>query len=124
MKHVDEYRDSGIASGLLDKIKTTSGRSLKFMEVCGSHTVAIFKSGIRDLLPDNISLVSGPGCPVCVTAVEDIDRAVEIARIPEVILATVGDMMRVPGSRTSLQKARAEGADVPYKKGSVLCGGF
>ena len=112
MKHVDEYRDSEIASGLLDKINKASGRSLKFMEVCGSHTVAIFKSGIRDLLPGNISLVSGPGCPVCVTAVEDIDRAVEIAKIPEVILATFGDMMRVPGSRTSLQKARAEGADI------------
>lgn len=112
MKYVDEYRDSDIAAGLLDKIKKASGRSLKFMEVCGSHTVAIFKSGIRDLLPGNISLVSGPGCPVCVTAVEDIDRAVEIARIPEVILATFGDMMRVPGSRTSLQKARAEGADI------------
>ncbi len=96
MKYVDEYRDSDIAAGLLDKIKKASGRSLKFMEVCGSHTVAIFKSGIRDLLPGNISLVSGPGCPVCVTAVEDIDRAVEIARIPEVILATFGDMMRVP----------------------------
>lgn len=112
MKYVDEYRDSAVASGLLDKIKTASGRDLKFMEVCGSHTVAIFKSGIRGLLPENISLVSGPGCPVCVTAVEDIDRAVEVARIPEVILATFGDMMRVPGSRTSLQKARAEGADI------------
>src|SRR5512135_2423112 len=82
------------------------------MEVCGSHTVAIFKSGIRGLLPGNISLVSGPGCPVCVTAVEDIDKAVEIARQPGVTLATFGDMMRVPGSRTSLQKARAAGADV------------
>jgi hydrogenase expression/formation protein HypD len=82
------------------------------MEVCGSHTVAIFKSGIRDLLPGNISLVSGPGCPVCVTPASDIDRAIEIARRDGVTLATFGDMLRVPGSYKSLRDAKAGGADI------------
>jgi len=112
MRHVDEYRDAGLAQGLIEGIRRSAVGPLKFMEVCGSHTVAIFKSGIRDLLPDSISLVSGPGCPVCVTSVEDVDKAVEIARQPGVILATFGDMVRVPGSYTNLQKAKAEGADV------------
>src|SRR5512147_1972819 len=102
MKHVDEYRDGALAADLIESIKVSTTRELKFMEVCGSHTVAIFKSGIRDLLPENISLVSGPGCPVCVTAAQDIDRAVAISREPGVTLATFGDMMRVPGSGTSL----------------------
>lgn len=112
MKHVDEYRDSAAAGALLERLRLATKRDLKFMEVCGSHTVAIFKSGIRDLLPENISLVSGPGCPVCVTAALDIDRAIEIARQPGVALTTFGDMMRVPGSRSSLQKAKAEGSDI------------
>ena len=112
MKHVDEYRDSAAAGALLERLRLATKRDLKFMEVCGSHTVAIFKSGIRDLLPQNISLVSGPGCPVCVTAVEDIDRAIEIARQPGVIMTSFGDMMRVPGSRSSLQKAKAGGSDI------------
>jgi hydrogenase expression/formation protein HypD len=112
MKHVDEYRDSELARILLEKIRLYPKRELKFMEVCGSHTVAIFKSGIRELLPSNISLVSGPGCPVCVTAVEDIDKAVAMSKLPGVIMASFGDMMRVPGSGSSLGRARAEGADV------------
>jgi hydrogenase expression/formation protein HypD len=112
MKHVDEYRDSELARILLDKIRLYPKRELKFMEVCGSHTVAIFKSGIRDLLPPNISLVSGPGCPVCVTAVHDIDKAVAMSKLPGVIMASFGDMMRVPGSGSSLGRAKAEGADV------------
>jgi hydrogenase expression/formation protein HypD len=112
MKHVDEYRDGALAADLVEKIKASTSRELKFMEVCGSHTVAIFKSGIRDLLPGNISLVSGPGCPVCVTATPDIDMAALMACQPGVTLATFGDMMRVPGSRTSLLKVKAEGADI------------
>src|SRR5512143_1453641 len=103
MKYIDEYRDAPSASALLEGIRLATTRRLKFMEVCGSHTVAIFKSGIRDLLPDNISLVSGPGCPVCVTAVDDVCRAVDIARQKGSVLATFGDMMRVPGSFTSLR---------------------
>lgn len=112
MKHVDEYRDRHAAGALLERIRLAGTRELKFMEVCGSHTVAIFKSGIRDMLPANISLVSGPGCPVCVTPVQDVDAASAIASLPGVALATFGDMIRVPGSAGSLQKARADGADV------------
>ena len=88
------------------------GRPLKLMEVCGTHTMEIFRHGIRDVIPQGITLLSGPGCPVCVTGVADIDAAISISREPGVILATFGDMMRVPGSRESLLEARSEGADV------------
>jgi len=82
------------------------------MEFCGGHTVAIFKHGLRQLLPDNIEMLSGPGCPVCVTATGDLDRAIALGYLPDVIITSFGDMVRVTGSRTSLQKAKAEGADV------------
>ena len=82
------------------------------MEVCGTHTVEIFRHGIRDVIPQNITLLSGPGCPVCVTSVHDVDAAIAIAKIPDVILATFGDMMRVPGGRESMLEARSEGADI------------
>ena len=88
------------------------GRPVRLMEVCGTHTVAIFRHGIRTILPEGIMLLSGPGCPVCVTSIEDIDNAVKIAEKPGVILTTFGDMLRVPGSRKNLQEARAEGADI------------
>ncbi len=88
------------------------GRPVRLMEVCGTHTVAIFRHGIRTVLPDGILLLSGPGCPVCVTSIEDIDKAVKIAGQPGVVLTTFGDMMRVPGSRENLQEARADGADI------------
>lgn len=87
-------------------------RPVRIMEVCGTHTVAIFRHGLRQLLPEDIRLISGPGCPVCVTSIADIERAIEIAGRPEVILATFGDMMRVPGQSRSLTDARASGADV------------
>ncbi len=93
---------------LMDKIN----RPLKLMEVCGTHTVEIFRHGIRDVIPKSITLLSGPGCPVCVTSVRDVDAAISIARNPGVILATFGDMMRVPGGEGSLLEARSEGADV------------
>jgi len=99
----------------LKEIETLSnaiGRPMRLMEVCGTHTVAIFRHGLRGLLPKEISLLSGPGCPVCVTPVKDVDLAIEMAGMPNVILATFGDMMRVPGGRGSLQEARAEGADI------------
>jgi hydrogenase expression/formation protein HypD len=86
-------------------------RPLKLMEVCGTHTVAIFRQGIRDVIPKNIILLSGPGCPVCVTSVRDVDAAIAIAKNPGVVLATFGDMMRVPGGRESMLEARSEGAD-------------
>ena len=82
------------------------------MEVCGTHTMAIAKSGIRGILPDNIRLLTGPGCPVCVTSQADIDAAIELSCHPYVSLVTFGDMMRVPGSKGSLQEARSQGADI------------
>ncbi|MBU0637283.1 MAG: hydrogenase formation protein HypD [Planctomycetes bacterium] len=88
------------------------GRRVQVMEVCGTHTVAIFRSGIRALLPENLRLVSGPGCPVCVTAQRHIDAAIDLAARPDVVIATYGDMMRVPGRRGSLEKLRAVGARV------------
>ncbi len=97
---------------LLADIKHMAGEPFKIMEVCGSHTVAIAKSGIRELLPENIKLVSGPGCPVCVTDNSDIDRFLELAKEPGVIITTFGDMIRVPGSKSSLQEVRAGGADI------------
>lgn len=101
--------------GMLEELKRLAnliGRPLKLMEVCGTHTVAIFRHGIRDIIPEGIRLLSGPGCPVCVTSINDVDSAISISRIPRVILATFGDMMRVPGGEQSLYDARSEGADV------------
>ena len=88
------------------------GRRIQVMEVCGTHTVAIFRTGIRSLLPANLRLVSGPGCPVCVTAQRHIDAALELAGRPGVILATYGDMLRVPGRSGSLERLQATGAQV------------
>jgi hydrogenase expression/formation protein HypD len=88
------------------------GRPLRLMEVCGTHTVAIFRQGIRDVIPKELSLTSGPGCPVCVTPIGDVDAAISLSKMEGVILTTFGDMMRVPGSGLSLDDARAEGADV------------
>ncbi len=88
------------------------GKPLKLMEVCGTHTVEIFRHGIRDVIPKTITLLSGPGCPVCVTSIQDVDAAIAIARTSGVLMTTFGDMMRVPGGRESLLEARSEGADV------------
>jgi hydrogenase expression/formation protein HypD len=96
----------------LNRLMNGINRPLKLMEVCGTHTVEIFRHGIRDVIPKNITLLSGPGCPVCVTSVPDVDAAISIARNSGVILATFGDMMRVPGGEGSLLEARSEGADV------------
>ena len=87
-------------------------REVTFMEVCGTHTAAVFRAGLRDVLPENLSLLSGPGCPVCVTPNSYLDRALALARLPGVIIATFGDMVRVPGSSSTLEKERAAGADV------------
>jgi hydrogenase expression/formation protein HypD len=112
MKYLTEYRDGSLASKMADRIKEISTKPARFMEICGTHTVAIFKHGIREVVPDNIDLISGPGCPVCVTATRDIDKAIKLARIPDVIVTTFGDMVRVPGSESSLQKEKGRGADV------------
>ncbi len=112
LKHIDEYRDADISKALIQKIKTASQRPVRLMEVCGTHTVSIFRSGIRSVLPETISLLSGPGCPVCVTDQQEIDAFIELARLDNVIVATFGDLMRVPGSYSSLQRERAEGHDI------------
>lgn len=116
MKYIDEYRNPEVASRLVAAIKARAGeigRPVTIMEVCGSHTYAIGHNGIRTLLPETVKLISGPGCPVCVTSGRDVDIALYLASRKNVIFATFGDMLRVPGSRgNSLQKIRAEGADV------------
>jgi hydrogenase expression/formation protein HypD len=112
MKHLDEFRDPAMAAALVESIHRRSTRRIRIMEFCGTHTVAVFKHGIRQLLPPTIEMLSGPGCPVCVTANADLDWAIALAHEPEVILTTFGDMLRVPGSRSSLEKAKAEGAEV------------
>ena len=112
MKHQDEYRDPRAARQLAEKIRGRSTRPVRLMEICGTHTVSVFRHGIKSVLPDTVTLVSGPGCPVCVTATEEIDRAVKLARTPGVRLATFGDLIRVPGSQSSLKKEMAEGAAV------------
>ena len=112
MKYIDEFRDPAAAQRLVQQIVRTSTRPIQLMEFCGGHTHAIFKIGLRQVLPPHIQLRSGPGCPVCVTAAADLERAIALARLPKVILTTYGDMVRVPGSQGSLQEARAQGADV------------
>jgi len=97
-----------LAADLLEEARP----GLTYMEVCGTHTMSIARYGLRQLLPEDVRLISGPGCPVCVTAMGDLDRVVALARLPEVTLATFGDLIRVPASRTSLAAERAAGADV------------
>ena len=112
MKFVNEYRDPELGKKLLERIRRESRKPIRLMEFCGGHTVAIFKHGLRQLLPDNIQMLSGPGCPVCVTATADMDKAIALGKLPDVIITSFGDMVRVPGSQSSLQKTKAEGADV------------
>jgi hydrogenase expression/formation protein HypD len=112
MKFVDEYRQADLARKLADEIAQLNTRPLKLMEVCGGHTHTIFKYGIEDLLPPNIEMIHGPGCPVCVIPLGRVDDSISIALQPNVIFTTFGDMMRVPGSKTSLLDAKASGADV------------
>ncbi|OGN96195.1 MAG: hydrogenase formation protein HypD [Chloroflexi bacterium RBG_13_51_36] len=112
MKFIDEYQDSKLARGLARKIARCSTKTIRLMEFCGGHTHAILRYGIRQLVPKTVEMRSGPGCPVCVTATIDLDKAIALAHLPDVIITTFGDMIRVPGSYSSLQKAKAEGADV------------
>ncbi len=112
MKFITEFRRSELASGLISQIHRKSKTPVRFMEFCGGHTVTIFRYGIRQVLPKTIEMVSGPGCPVCVTANTDLDKAIAVSQIPEVITTTFGDLLKVPGSRSSLQRAKADGADI------------
>ena len=113
MKFIDEFRNPEIAAKISSEIRRIMPeKRLSIMEVCGGHTVAIFRYGIADLLPENLRLISGPGCPVCVTPNDFIDVAHFISRQKGTIVATFGDMMRVPGSESSLQREKSSGADV------------
>ena len=112
MKLMSDFHQSELALGLVSSIRHHATKQARFMEFCGGHTVAIMKFGLRQLLPSTLTLTAGPGCPVCVTDNADLDKAIALAGLPNVIVATFGDMMRVPGSRSSLQEVKAEGADV------------
>ncbi|MDQ3353497.1 MAG: hydrogenase formation protein HypD [Actinomycetota bacterium] len=113
MKFVDEYRDPAAARRAVEEIVAISdGKHRKFMEVCGGHTHTIYKHGIENVLPANIELVHGPGCPVCVIPMGRVDDAIALAEEPDVIFTSFGDMMRVPGSKGNLLEAKARGADV------------
>ena len=115
MKYVDEFRNGNLARRMATEITNISkGQKFKFMEVCGGHTHTIFKHGIEDILPENIELIHGPGCPVCVLPMGRIDDAIAIAKTEGTIFTTFGDMMRVPGSQGSLLDVKAEGADVRF----------
>ena len=106
------FRDPALAQGLIRSIEKLSPESCTLMEVCGTHTVAIARNGIRSLMPEGVRLASGPGCPVCVTSNKDIDTVIALARVPNVTIATFGDMTRVPGSTSSLLAEQAAGRDV------------
>ncbi|MCA1632486.1 MAG: hydrogenase formation protein HypD [Acidobacteria bacterium] len=112
MKFIDEYRSGDTARKLAGEIARLATRPLKIMEVCGGHTHTIFKYGIEDLLPDSVTMIHGPGCPVCVIPLGRVDDAISIALQSGVVFTTFGDMMRVPGSKTNLLDAKARGADV------------
>jgi hydrogenase expression/formation protein HypD len=114
VRFVDEYRDAGQAQALAARIAELCepGREYRFMEVCGGHTHTIYKHGIEDYLPESVTLVHGPGCPVCVIPMGRVDDAIAIAGHDDVILTTFGDMMRVPGGRGTFLEANAAGADI------------
>ena len=112
MKFREEYRDPAAARKLADAIRATTSRDWTIMEVCGGQTHAIVRYGIDQLLPGSVQLIHGPGCPVCVTPVEYVDKAIEIAERPDVIFCSFGDMLRVPGSTSDLFKAKSRGGDI------------
>ncbi len=109
--YAERFRDPSLAKDLVTAIHRECTTPLRLMEVCGTHTMAIFRHGIRNMLPDALTLMSGPGCPVCVTAQKDIDAFVALSRQPDMIVTTFGDLMRVPGSGTTLARQRGR-ADV------------
>lgn len=112
MKYIDEYRDADVAREYADAIANVTTKPWTLMEICGGQTHAIVKFGVDELLPDKITLVHGPGCPVCVTPIELIDKAIEIASRSDVIFCSFGDMLRVPGTRKDLFVVKADGGDL------------
>ncbi len=112
MKYIQEYRNKALVRSLLEHIHAYDGPEVHFMEVCGGHTMVIQKFGIPPLLPERVKLVSGPGCPVCVTSRQYVDHAIALSRLRQVVIATYGDLIRVPGSTSSLEKEISRGADI------------
>jgi hydrogenase expression/formation protein HypD len=112
LKHAQEYRDPEIFKQIVDGINQVIKKEVYLMEVCGTHTMSIFRNGLRTVLPDTITLISGPGCPVCVTAQKEIDAFIELSTLDDIILTTFGDLLRVPGKASSLEKERANGSDI------------
>jgi hydrogenase expression/formation protein HypD len=115
MRYVDEFRDGKLAKKLVREIESKTERlagRVTIMEVCGSHTMSIYRYGIKSLLPESIRLIAGPGCPICVTPIGYIDTAIELSRQEGVCITTFGDMIRVPGSKSSLAKERGRGRDI------------
>ncbi len=112
MKYIDEYRDPKLAQSLVAEIRRTVTRPWVLMEICGGQTHTLMRYGIDELLPPQVELVHGPGCPVCVTALEIVDKAIAIASTPGVIFVSYGDMLRVPGSSSNLFRVKASGGDV------------
>jgi hydrogenase expression/formation protein HypD len=112
MKFIDDYRDVNLMKKLTAKLQNFTHRDYTFMEVCGGHTMAIYRFGIKSLLPENIKLISGPGCPVCVTSKSFIDKTLLYCKMKDVILTTFGDLMRVPGTSSTLEKEKTKGRDI------------
>jgi hydrogenase expression/formation protein HypD len=112
MKYLDEYRDANLAHKVLEQIRKATRHHWSIMEICGGQTHAIMRYGLDQLLPPEIELIHGPGCPVCVTSLELVDKALAIASLPDVIFTSYGDMLRVPGSGRDLFSVRADGADI------------
>jgi hydrogenase expression/formation protein HypD len=112
MKYIDEYRDKSLVLKLAGEIGRISRKPIALMEVCGGHTMSVQRFGLPSLLPENIRLLSGPGCPVCVSSRKFIDQAIAYSRLKEVIITTYGDLIRVPGSTSSLDREKAKGADI------------
>ncbi len=112
MQYIDEYSDRKFAGLIIDRISSLTSKEVSLMEVCGGHTWAIQKYGIPSLLPSNIRLLSGPGCPVCVTSKKYIDKAIAYSRLSNVIITTYGDLIRVPGSSSTLNEEKSKGADI------------
>lgn len=112
MKHLDEYRDSALVKPLVAELHKVVKKPVRLMEVCGTHTMAIFRNGVRSILPEGMEIVSGPGCPVCVTSASHMDAFIAMTEIPGVRVAIFGDLFRVPGTNGSLANASSRGAKV------------
>ncbi len=121
MKYVDEYRDEKLAKALVARLGKIVTKPWVLMEVCGGQTHSLVRYGIDDMLPGGMEMIHGPGCPVCVTPIEIIDKAIALAQRKEVILASYGDMMRVPGSKTDLLRVKAHGGDVRMVYSPLEC---